>query len=210
MPSRAPVPELPEIDPAMELSAGRYRLRPFSEGDAEEIWPSVSQPEFTRYMSWQAHRDLDETRAFLRGIVERAQAKRSLMWAVTEAGAIVGSMGLLEITFASRALRVDRAELGYWTAPAAQGRGVARAAAAAVVAWGFESLALHRITVACFAANPASRRVIEHLGFRFLARIEEESYRDGQWWDVLRYHLRAEEWQELQRSRRRDGGFELP
>jgi [ribosomal protein S5]-alanine N-acetyltransferase len=210
MPSRAPVTALPEIDPTMELAAGRYWLRPFTEDDAEEIWPWVSQPDFTRYMSWEAHRDLDETRAFLRGVAERAQAKRSLVWAVTDAGAIVGSMGLLEITFATRALRVDRAELGYWTAPAAQGQGVATAAAAAVMAWAFESLSLHRITVACFAANPASRRVIERLGFRFLARIEEESYRDGQWWDLLRYHLRAEEWQELQRGRRRDGGFELP
>jgi [ribosomal protein S5]-alanine N-acetyltransferase len=196
MPSPPPVQPPPQPLEPPPLTAGSLALRPFRVADAEEIWPWVSQPPFTRFMSWAAHRDLDETREYLRDLEAHARAGRALVWAVTRGGAIVGNVGLLDLTFAVRAQRVDRGELGFWTAPHAQGQGVARAAAAAVLAWAFDELHLHRVTVRCVELNLPSRRVIERLGFRWLARIEEDCYRDGSWFDVLVYELRAAQWRD--------------
>lgn len=193
MPSPPPRPP-PPFDPDLQLSAGELLLRPIVESDAEEVFPFFSDPAFPRFMTWAEHKELDETRKFLRDIETRRQAQQSMTWAVTKDGVIVGCIGLLDLTFQLRALRVNRAELGYWTAPHAQGQGVAYRASAAAMRWAFETLGLHRITVGCVADNLASRKVIERLGFRFVARLEEDCWREERWWDVLRYHLRAEEW----------------
>ncbi len=194
MQSPPPPMPAPELDPFVELSIGELLLRPIREADAEEIFPWTSDPAFSRFMSWSAHRTLDESREFLRAAEAQAAARKTLTWAVTRRGAIVGCVGLLDITFAAKAMRLDRGELGYWTAPPAQGQGVARQAARAVMTWAFEELGLHRITVGCVADNEPSRKVIEQLGFRFLCRTPEEVFRDGRWWDVLRYALRQVEW----------------
>jgi RimJ/RimL family protein N-acetyltransferase len=196
MPSPPPRPP-PAFDPELELPAADLHLRPMREGDAEEVFPFYSDPAFPRFMTWAAHRTLDETREFLRNIETRRQVQQSMTWAVTRQGAIVGCVGLLDISFQLRALQVNRAELGYWTAPHAQGQGIALRASQAAMTWAFETLGLHRITVGCVAENEPSRKVIERLGFRFVARLEEDCYREDRWWDVLRYALRAVEWRAL-------------
>lgn len=193
MPSPPPRPP-PPFAPDLELAAGELHLRPIVEADAEEVFPFFSDPSFPRFMTWEAHQTIEETRRFLRDIETRRRAQQSMTWAATRQGAIVGCVGLIDLTFQLRALRVNRAELGYWTAPHAQGQGVAYRASAAVMRWAFETLGLHRITVGCVADNEASRKVIERLGFRFVARLEEDWWREERWWDVLRYHLRAEQW----------------
>jgi [ribosomal protein S5]-alanine N-acetyltransferase len=197
MPSPPPRPP-PVFDPDLELPAGELHLRPIREADAEEVFPFFSDPAFPRFMTWEAHRTLDETREFLRHIETRRNVQQAMTWAVTRKGAIVGCVGLLDLSFKLRALQVNRCELGYWTAPHAQGQGVAFHASQVAMQWAFETLGLHRITVGCVADNEASRKVIERLGFRFVARLEEDCYREDRWWDVLRYALRAIEWRELQ------------
>jgi [ribosomal protein S5]-alanine N-acetyltransferase len=194
MPSPPPRTPFPEVDPKVELFTEDLHLRPMVESDAEEIFPWVSDPAFPRFMSWSAHRTLDETRELLGIAVARQAVRHALTFAVTRQGRIVGCVGLLDITFAVRAQRVDRAELGYWTAPPAQGQKVAQRASRAVMKWAFEELGLHRITVGVIAENEPSRKVIEALGFRFLARIPEDCYRENRWWDVLRYELLRVEW----------------
>lgn len=197
MPSPPPPTPYPEVDPDVQLAIEDLHLRQMVENDAEEIYPWVSDPAFPRLMSWAEHKSIAETREFLAFAMARQNARQSLTWAVTRQGRIVGCVGLLDITFAVRAMRVDRAELGYWTAPPAQGQKVARRASRAVMKWAFEELGLHRITVGCIVENEPSRRVIEDLGFRFLTRLPEDCHREGRWWDVLRYEMLASEWRAL-------------
>lgn len=74
-------------------------------------------------------------------------------------GVLIGVIGLaLEAHHA-------RAKLGYWIGVPYWGRGYATECAAAVVAFGFESLALERIWAPRFRGNAASARVLEKIGF---------------------------------------------
>ena len=57
-----------------------------------------------------------------------------------------------------------RAEAGYWVARDAWGTGVATEALRAVLAWGFDTLGLHRIEAHHFTTNPASGRVMQKVG----------------------------------------------
>lgn len=74
-------------------------------------------------------------------------------------GALVGAIGL--------ALEPHRAcaKLGYWIGTPYWGHGYATECAAAVVAYGFETLALERIWAPRFRGNAASARVLEKIGF---------------------------------------------
>lgn len=62
------------------------------------------------------------------------------------------------------------AELGYWLTPRAWGRGYATEAGRAVVDMARHALPLRRIEASHHLDNPASRRVLEKLGFREVRR----------------------------------------
>jgi RimJ/RimL family protein N-acetyltransferase len=64
----------------------------------------------------------------------------------------------------------ETAEIGYWTAAAARGRGIAPAAVIAVTGWVFEEFAgssLQQIMLVHDVANPASCRVAQKAGYSF-------------------------------------------
>ncbi|WP_088997664.1 GNAT family N-acetyltransferase [Micromonospora echinaurantiaca] len=64
----------------------------------------------------------------------------------------------------------EHAEVGYWTAAAARGRGIAPRALEAVTRWAFDRFAaagLTRLDLLHQVDNPASCRVAEKTGYRF-------------------------------------------
>lgn len=199
-PPRVEIPTLSELPLAIETQ--RLKLRPLAEGDADALWPYVSDPELPRMMSWSAHRDPSETRAFIAFASDALVKGTDIVWAIEHDGRLAGTIGLHGIAYQMRAWRVDRAELGYWLAPALHRQGLMTEAATAVTRWGFETLGLHKITVSCLDQNLGSRRVIEKVGFRFLCKQEDDVWRDGRWHAHLRYELLASEWGDSTRTLR--------
>ena len=65
------------------------------------------------------------------------------------------------------------AEIGYWIGRAFWGRGYAREAVARMVRFAFDELGLDRVWGAVLIDNPASCRVLEHVGFQ---RLGDASY----------------------------------
>jgi RimJ/RimL family protein N-acetyltransferase len=62
----------------------------------------------------------------------------------------------------------EAAEIGYWTAPAARGRGIASGAVVTVTAWAFQALGplgLQRVDLIHQVDNPASCRVAQKSGY---------------------------------------------
>ena len=188
---RSPIPKLAELD--VHLTTARCKLRPFRDDDVEDLWPTVSDPAFSKWMSWSAHVDRDETLAFIRAQRQGLASGTDLVWAIEHDGHAVGCIGLNGIRWVMRALRIDRAELGYWLTPALAKQGLMTEAALAVLGFAFDTVGLHKITVGCIAENVASRRVIEKCGFRHVGRAEDDVWRDGQWWAHLRYEMTAPE-----------------
>jgi RimJ/RimL family protein N-acetyltransferase len=191
-PPRPTIPRLAELDLVLETQ--RLRLRPFTEADVEDIWPVVSNPEFPRQLSWAAHGDRSETLGFIQAVNKGLEQNTGVVWAIEQAGRVIGCIGLDAITFAMRAWRVDRAEIGFWLAPDQWNKGLMTEAAHEVVRCAFQTIGLHKVIGRCLAANDASRRVIEKLGFRCVGRLEDDVWRDGRWHSLLRYELTAAEW----------------
>ena len=90
-----------------------------------------------------------------------------------EAGGCVlaGNVGLKNRVETGRIGERETAEIGYWTAVAARGRGIAPAAVRAVTDWVFDAFAgdsLRQIMLVHDIDNPASCRVAEEAGYPFL------------------------------------------
>jgi len=176
------------------LRTPRLVLRPVEAADSGALYPYVSDPELPRFMSWEAHRDPSETEAWI-AVAQEGQARGTdLTWAITFQGPLVGMIGLHDITRQFRAWRVDRAELGFWMAPAFQNRGFVTEASREVVRFGFEALKLHKIIVGCVAENVRSRRVIDKIGFRLIGEQKEHFFRYSRWWSHLAYEMCVDEW----------------
>jgi RimJ/RimL family protein N-acetyltransferase len=156
-----------------ELAAGPLLLRPWREDDLDDVWAALSDP---AVRLWNGS-GTGSREAAARMIAGRRDwsAGDHASWAVTDAadGRLLGSVSLHSID-----LEQDDAEIGYWTVPAARGRGVAPRAVDATCRWAFAALPLDRIELAHAVENEASGRVAARAGFTCEGRLRR-SYRYG-------------------------------
>lgn len=68
-----------------------------------------------------------------------------------------------------------RTEIGYWLSQDLQGKGIVTRSVAALCAYAFDTLSIHRIQIKCGVGNTPSNRVPQRLGF-----THEGTERDGE------------------------------
>lgn len=173
----------------MVLRTPRLDLAPLSEDHADALFVHTSDPELPRMMTWKAHGSLAETQAFARASAVSRMKDQGYVWSILHGGVpggIVGLNGVLRMPFAAR---FDRAELGYWMGRDLRGQGLMTEAARAVLGFAFTRLALHKVNVHAFAANAASLRVIEKLGFSKVGCKRRDVFRDGVWHDHMAFEM---------------------
>jgi ribosomal-protein-alanine N-acetyltransferase len=176
----------------MLIETERLVLREFVADD----WPSVlayqSDPRYLRYYEWTG-RTQDAVRAFIGMFIgwqgERPRTRFQLAIETRAEGHLIGNCGVRLTAPGSRV-----ADIGYELAPDEWGRGYATEAARAIVAFGFETLGLHRIAATCVADNVASAHVLEQLGLRREGHLREVARYKGRWWDELLYGILEDEW----------------
>lgn len=137
-------------------------LREWHRADIPALLAVIDDPEIRRtlphipgpYTTAHAEEYIAGTRVDL-------TAGRALPTAIEVDGALAGSIDLRLLD----GFDGTAAEMGYWVAAAARGRGVASTAARLLSDHGFDSLGLRRIELNAALDNPASRRVAEKAGF---------------------------------------------
>ncbi|MDG4809079.1 GNAT family protein [Micromonospora sp. WMMD1120] len=168
----------------VHLTVDDLLLRPWHDEDAPAVRDALRDPAIAQWNP-QGGGPIDDEAALL-WVRRRADwsADDHVSLAVTPAtgGDLLGSVSLHRI-------HDGDASIGYWTTPAARGRGVASRAVAGLTDWAFASLSLHRVELCHAVANPASCRVADRAGYRAEGTLRE-SYRYG---DGRRYdeHLHA-------------------
>ncbi|MEU6077445.1 GNAT family protein [Micromonospora sp. NPDC047074] len=141
-------------------------LRPWRDDDADALVAAYRDPVLLRWTRAPvtttadarrfvaaARRDWDDGHRFAFAVVEPRPAGETL----------VAQLVLKNVTEGA-----EHAEVGYWTAAPARGRGVAPHALGAVTDWAFARFAgLRRLDLLHQIDNPASCRVAEKAGYRF-------------------------------------------
>ena len=109
------------------------------------------------------------------------------MYAITlqATGELAGAMNLAIVPVHARA------EIGYWIGVPYWNDGYCTEAARALVAFGFDTLDLHRIESRHFVRNPASGRVLVKLGMRFEGVHRDAIRKWDRFEDMAHYALLA-------------------
>lgn len=174
----------------LPITTPRCLLRGFHERDLEAFAVYRADPEVARYQSWSSY-SMEDARGFY-----EAQSHTELgvigTWyqvAVAEIGtdALLGDCAL-------HFLDAEQVEIGFTLAPASQGRGLMREAAAALVGGVFERLGKHRIIAVTDARNAPAAKLLRDLGFRREAHFRQNIFFKGEWGDEFVFACLAEDW----------------
>lgn len=157
------------------LETERTILRPFVEGDAEDLYEYAKDPRVGPIAGWKPHESLEESREIIKTVFAAPNT-----FAVVEkaTGKVIGSAG-----FVGRGRGEGRGpsdEIGYALSPDYWGRGIMPEVVRELIRYGFEDLGLDAIWCTHYAENQRSRRVIEKSGFTFVfsERLSDEFYPD--------------------------------
>lgn len=85
--------------------------------------------------------------------------------------------------------RFNRAEIGYWIAEPFWNQGYATEATRAIITFGFDHLALHKVTSSHFEQNPASGKVLRKSGLKKEGELQEHIYKNAVYHTLLLYGL---------------------
>ena len=161
------------MDP-VELAVGALRLRPWRVEDADAVLAALQDDE-VRLWNGFGEVTVGEVGVWLTRRMNWASGDHASWAVVDEDDRLVGSVSLHSVD----AVQND-AEIGYWTVPAARGRGVAATVVDAVCRWAFDALPVDRIELCHAVENVASGRVAEKAGFQREGRLRRSfRYGDG-------------------------------
>jgi RimJ/RimL family protein N-acetyltransferase len=93
-------------------------------------------------------------------------------------------------------VRAHVAHIGYYVLPDYWGNGYASEAAQLLVAYAFDELNAHRVEASVQADNPASKRVLEKLGFQQEGTKRDAYYKQGEYKDITLWSLLSDEFGE--------------
>ncbi len=161
------------------LRTPRLLLEPYTPADEEDFVALFQDERVSRWMGDGPSPEAAD-RALFGRIFSKVYARRLFdVWAVRRDGRFVGHA---EIKHTDDA---DGHELVYALGPDAWGAGLGTEIAEALVAYGFDALGLDRVHATVAAANTASLRLLERIGFGWVRDVVEE---DGSITRVLVRH----------------------
>ncbi|MGW1206647.1 GNAT family N-acetyltransferase [Streptomyces cyaneofuscatus] len=166
--------------PGITLTAGPLLMRPWREEDVPALLEAYDDPVMRQWVRLPVSTP-EEAARWLELQDEGWESGTRFSFAVTDtarSGELVGNLVL-------KRPGLERAEVGYWTAARARGRGVASRALEALTDWAFTAFAdegLVRLELLHQVDNVASCRVAEKAGYAFaelLSALPPEFPLDG-------------------------------
>lgn len=158
-----------ELNPPKTFETTRLLIRQPRASDAPALFKQYMQDaEVTRYLTWQPHKDISETQAFLAYCKGCWEEKLSFPWVIKEkfSGELIGSIHMHPRGF--------KVALGYVLAKAYWGKGYMTEATQAMLDWTMAQPQIFRVWAVCDADNPASARVMEKIGMTFEGRMRRD------------------------------------
>lgn len=173
----------------MTLETKRLLLRPFTDGDAADVYEYCKDPRVGPPAGWPPHRDLAESLEIIRTVFARPEVYAMVL---KETGRVIGSVGY--VGSHETMLPGPDEEIGYALSPAYWGRGLMPEAVEELLRHGFEDLGLAVQWCVHYDLNDKSRRVVEKCGFRY--RFTGKSWVElmGEERTERHYALTREEW----------------
>ncbi len=176
------------ITPILETE--RLILRLLTVADADEAFKNwTSDPDVAKFMRWNTHENVDVTREWLTLIEQNTASDTSYDWGFVRKSdnKLIGSGGLYYNE------RHKGFEIGYNIMKDCWHQGYTSEAAAAMVAFAFQTLK-ETTLYACHAKeNPNSGKVMEKVGFHYVQDGHYDSFDNQRHYETREYVLEAGE-----------------
>ena len=155
----------------LELETERLKLRPFEESDAEAMYSAwASDPEVTKYLTWNAHESVDLTRAVVMQWVSQYEKPERINCAIElkETGELIGGIDVVGYLGGPEGTPV----IGYCMTRKYWNRGIMTEACRCLLRYLF-SRGYSEVRIDAAVENAGSNRVIQKCGGVLTATEEE-------------------------------------
>jgi ribosomal-protein-alanine N-acetyltransferase len=181
-----------KLPPTLTLDTPRCLLRIVDAADIPFVFDASRHPGFCDRMTWNPPATTAELEAPL---------KRNLdAWATGEAYTFTIFLKASDERVGRIVIR--RGEnatwnIGYWTHPAHQGRGIMTEVAVEILRFGFQRLGARAIEAQHVVDHRPSRRILEKIGMRFIEHLPHGFQKNGIWLAEDRLALSREDFASL-------------
>ena len=168
------------------LETPRLRLRKLTMRDAQDIYNYSCDPQVARYVLWDAHRSIGESRSYLRYMLRKYRMGEPASWGIIEraSGRLVGTIGYMDYSEDNASV-----EIGYSLARWLWNSGYMTEALTRVIHYTFDAMDVNRIEAQHELTNPSSGRVMEKCGMQKEGVLRQRLYNKGRYVDVALYAI---------------------
>lgn len=177
-----------------ELKTEQLLLRKLREADAECYFECLGGREaVTRFMLWQPHKSLQESRDSIGKVLVRYGEKNGYCWAITRKNedTVIGRIDLLRFDEEH-----SSCSFAYMLAEDFWNQGFGTEALQAVFTFAFENMQMQSITADHFRENPASGKVMQKVGMCYLKTEPSKYEKNGIFHDADVYTITYADWKQ--------------
>ena len=170
----------------------RLILRQFTKKDAGDMYVWASNPNVVKYLSYQPHKSLKDSKSILRKWIASYKKQNVYNWAIEYKGVCVGNISVVSQEEDGYICHLGwQIDEKYWN------KGIVTEAAKAVVDFLFTEVGCDRISSAYDTRNVGSGRVMQKIGMEFEGCLRRYYYqKDGSIGDRNFYSILRSEWSE--------------
>lgn len=179
------------------IDTPRLNLRPVTLNDVEQIYGNwASDDEVTKYLSWDTHPSPDETRRVVTSWLLMYEKPTFYLWVITlrENSQVIGTISFFDIK-----MDLLLGEIGYCISRSYWNMGIATEALIGVLEYAFDQNTFQAMIATHLFENPASGRVMEKAGMKYLGDIFRNNKKPHQSGVLKCYKITKENWDRRKR-----------
>lgn len=177
------------------IETPRLMLRKFRIEDANEMFNNwAKDPSNIKYLSWGAHKSVEETKEILKRWISEYDSEKAYRWCIElkKSGEVIGGIDVVHMHE-----DVECCEIGYVLSKKYWNNGIMTEALKAVLGYLFNEAHFHRIQLRHDVGNEASGRVMLKNGLKREGVLREcEKTVKGEWRDMVIYSILKNEFKE--------------
>ncbi|WP_071704827.1 GNAT family N-acetyltransferase [Murdochiella vaginalis] len=175
------------------IETPRLILRPFTMDDAEAMFRNWhADEEVTKFLTWQAVKSVEETKAVLQSWVTSYADPSFYQWAI-ELKELQEGIGSLSVV--GKEERTDTVHIGYAIGKKWWHKGITTEAFQAIIPFLFQEVGANRIESQHDPNNPHSGQVMKKCGLTYEGTLRQADRSNQGIVDAAIYSLLREEWE---------------
>ncbi|WP_285397019.1 GNAT family N-acetyltransferase [Lysinibacillus sp. fls2-241-R2A-57] len=124
-----------------------------------------------RFVTWDAHKSLDDTKEFIELILNWYKQGKHLLWGIEYEQKLIGTIDFVSINDQHKF-----AEIGYVLSEGYWNQGITTEATKKLIDYGFNELKFVRIQARCFEENIGSQKVMEKSGMLYECLLRKSMF----------------------------------